>query len=274
MACRVKADVFVPGGGRPNAINADNWADFLDPVTREPSSSLVVEGANLFFSPDARAALHEAGVSIVKDSSANKCGVVTSSCEIVTSMLLTKQEFLDNKSDLIADVLKILRRIAKAEAEMLFHLYENYPGSLPHFSERISNAINRVTDAITVELQDYSPGDDLFEELFPIIRSNLPEKLAVMAWDRARTHLPLQYQKNAIASGLASHLVYTEGIHLVESQPDELLAKRAFAYYRAEQVMKNLVSSLESGCPSPEDMASAIKFLKVGGARTIFELHE
>ena len=70
---RVKADAFIPAGGRPNTINADNWKQFLDPVTGKPSSSLIVEGANIFTTPEARDLLfNHADVKIVKDSSANK----------------------------------------------------------------------------------------------------------------------------------------------------------------------------------------------------------
>lgn len=37
-------------------------------------------------------------------------------------------------------------------------------------SERISNAIGKVTDAITDALADVNPGDALFEELRPLIK--------------------------------------------------------------------------------------------------------
>lgn len=74
MFCRIKADAFVPAGGRPNTLNADNWRSFLD-ENHKPTSRLIVEGANIFISNDAREKLFkEAGVAIVKDSSANKCG--------------------------------------------------------------------------------------------------------------------------------------------------------------------------------------------------------
>lgn len=69
---QVKADAFVPAGGRPNTINGDNWSQFLD-VNGEPLSPLIVEGANIFTTPEARQQLFDkAGVVIVKDSSANK----------------------------------------------------------------------------------------------------------------------------------------------------------------------------------------------------------
>lgn len=73
MPFRVKADAFIPAGGRPNTINGDNWRNFLDPETGKPSSPLIVEGANIFNTPEARENLFQhAGVVIVKDSSANK----------------------------------------------------------------------------------------------------------------------------------------------------------------------------------------------------------
>lgn len=72
MHNRIKSDAFVPASGRPNSINMDNWQQFLD-ANGEPSSKLIVEGANIFITPDARQQLFEkANVAIVKDSSANK----------------------------------------------------------------------------------------------------------------------------------------------------------------------------------------------------------
>lgn len=114
MCFRVKADAFIPAGGRPNTINADNYKQFFDPVTGVPSSSLIVEGANIFTTPEARELLFKEGkVTIVKDSSANKCGVITSSCEVAASMLLTKNEFMEIKNELVNDVLVNLRHLAR-----------------------------------------------------------------------------------------------------------------------------------------------------------------
>ena len=76
MHFRVKSDVFVPAGGRPNTINNDNWRDFID-EHNVPSSKLIVEGANIFITPEARQKLYEtAKVAIVKDSSANKVSTI------------------------------------------------------------------------------------------------------------------------------------------------------------------------------------------------------
>jgi glutamate dehydrogenase len=173
MPFRVKSDAFVPAGGRPATINKDNWFHFLDDKGK-PSSPLIVEGANIFNTPEARDHLFKSGkVVIVKDSSANKCGVITSSYEVQASMILSKDEFLHIKDELVADVVDKLKVHAKKEAALLFRAYNLFPGDMPHFSERISNAINRVTDAVTDALATVNPGDPLFEELRPLLRGTV-----------------------------------------------------------------------------------------------------
>lgn len=79
MHNRIQADAFLPAGGRPNTVNVHNYKQFLN-TDGTPSAPLIVEGANLFVTDEARQLLFdEAGVIIVKDSSANKAGVITSS---------------------------------------------------------------------------------------------------------------------------------------------------------------------------------------------------
>ena len=269
MHNRVKSDVFVPAGGRPNTINADNWRNFLGPDGK-PSSPLIVEGANIFTTPEARQGLFDVGkVAIVKDSSANKCGVVTSSCEVAGSMLLSKKEFVDNKPAIVEDVLVKLRNLARLEAELLFREYSNYPGALPHFSERISAAINKVTDAITDALENVQPEDPLFKELFPLIKEGLPAKMVEIGGDRIGKNFPVQYQRNAIASALASKLVYKEGIRLVEIQPADQIADRAFQYYRQDQKIQQLLAEIKNSNEplKAENKAVILDILSRGGAR-------
>jgi glutamate dehydrogenase len=85
MHNRLVTDAFIPAGGRPNTIDMNNYRHFLTPEGK-PSAPLIVEGANLFVTTLAREALFkEAGVVIVKDSSANKAGVITSSVSLTVS---------------------------------------------------------------------------------------------------------------------------------------------------------------------------------------------
>eukprot|EP00605_Chrysophyceae_sp_TOSAG23-4_P000106 GSChrysophyteH1.ASY1.ANO1.116.1 assembled CDS len=272
MCFRLHADAFVPAGGRPSTINDKNWQKFMDEEGR-PSSSLIVEGANIFITPEARDKLFQNGVTIVKDSSANKCGVVTSSCEVASSILLTTDEFLQHKDALVADVIERLHVLAKAEAELLFREYKNYPGALPHFSDRISNAINLVTDCIAEYLRDVDIDDPLIEELMPLVKENLPAKVSEIAWYRAKTAFPLQYIKNSIASTLASKMVYQEGIHLIEVQPENMLAERAIQYYRNNRAILELIMELEKGKKDGSRLSVATKskviaLLKRGGTRS------
>lgn len=57
------------------------------------------------------------------------------------------------------DVLEKLRDAGRREAELLFREHRNHPATpLPRLSERISNAINSVTDAVLKILDDASAG--------------------------------------------------------------------------------------------------------------------
>ncbi len=132
MHNRLVADAFIPAGGRPSTIDMTNYNKYLtDDGT--PSARLIVEGANLFISNEARQALYdEAGVMIVKDSSANKCGVITSSYEICASMLLDENEFFENKEAIVEEVIEKLKDLAKLEAELLFKEYQDVKGKFCH----------------------------------------------------------------------------------------------------------------------------------------------
>lgn len=69
----VTADLFVPCGGRPEAVDQSNATQLL----KEDGTSRfkwIVEGANLFFTQEARLRLEKAGAVIFKDASANKVG--------------------------------------------------------------------------------------------------------------------------------------------------------------------------------------------------------
>jgi len=286
MHFRVRADVFVPAGGRPSTVNVDNYADFITvdadaagkPVGICP---VVVEGANLFFTPEARQKLYdEAGVIIVKDSSANKTGVICSSYEICSSMLLSDKEFLENKPAIVADVLCNLRSIASKEAKLLFREFRNYQGSLPHFSERISYAINGLTDAIRESLEDEEKlkvqhtlrdapiGIPTEEELLPLFRAHLPKALVDLAFDRVLDKVPQAYRLNAYASSLASRIVYQEGIHFVEAQPKPRLASNAIKYMRAQKELEAFVERMREGDISEEDKSTVEQIVKLNGVRS------
>jgi glutamate dehydrogenase len=271
MHNRVKADVFVPGGGRPATIHDNNWEQFLDPATGEPSSPLIVEGANIFLTQPARDKLFEkAKVRIVKDSSANKCGVITSSFEICASMLLEEEEFLAIKEELVEDVLQRLRDLARQEAELMFREYSHYPGALPLFSTRISDSINRAYAAIRKSFADIKPGDEVFDSLLPLfLEEHLPRKLAEVAGDRVLDRIPIDYLRNAFAKSLASKLLYREGIHFLESQPVNLMADLALRYIKEEKRVRLLVDAVAQAPDMKDEVRSeVVELLRRGGTRS------
>jgi glutamate dehydrogenase len=271
MHNRLEADAFVPCGGRPNTIDITNYKQFLKP-DGTPSAPLIVEGANLFVTSDARKALFaDAGVAIVKDSSANKGGVITSSYEICAAMLLTEDEFFNNKEQIVSEVLENLRGLAKMEAVLLFREFEDYDGiSLPEVSQIISNCINVTTDALSTALETLSDEDR--DALLPLFRAHLPKTMADLAFDRVRTNVPDQYIKNAIASCLASKLVYKEGTKFIASQPSKKLAAMALKYVKKEKEVTALMETLASTDMPPDKKAMILRLLEQGGARTALQL--
>ena len=60
-----------------------------------------------------QALFEHCALPIVKDSSANKCGVICSSMEIVAGMLLDDKEFIALKPAYVPGVLAILRSLAR-----------------------------------------------------------------------------------------------------------------------------------------------------------------
>ena len=54
---------------------------------------MIVEGANLFFTQEARLKLEAAGCVLYKDASANKGGVTSSSLEVLAALALNDDEF-------------------------------------------------------------------------------------------------------------------------------------------------------------------------------------
>ncbi|KAE9389825.1 hypothetical protein BT96DRAFT_946579 [Gymnopus androsaceus JB14] len=91
---RFKADLFVPCGGRPEAVNISNMAALFDSEGK-PHFKYIVEGANLFLTQQARLFLEKRKVVVFKDSSTNKGGVTSSSLEVLAGLALSTEEYVD-----------------------------------------------------------------------------------------------------------------------------------------------------------------------------------
>ena len=270
MHNRVIADAFVPCGGRPNTIDLTNYKQFIQ-KDGSPSSKLIVEGANLFTTAEARKALFdEAGVVIVKDSSANKGGVITSSYEIIAAMLLGEEEFYANKTAIVAEVLQKLRAFAELEANLLLTEFETNGGSLPEVSQIISECINIAKDALSIALDDLSEQDH--ESLLPLFRDHLPKTMADLAFDRVHQRVPAPYITRAICSSLASKLVYREGTSFIQSVPKAKLASTALTYVQKEREIAALIEKLDASELNEKDKTKITRLLEAGGARTALKV--
>lgn len=206
----VEADVFIPAGGRPETIDAENWKDFL--IDGKPSARAIVEGANSFITPEARDRLQAAGVIIMRDASANKCGVISSSYEIIANLLLSEKEFFANKEEYVGDVLKILEKRAADEARLIFRRYAAFDGTRSY--TEISAGLSREINDHYARLFDYfQKRPELSTK--PLYRKALLAHLPQILRDTPRyrkrvSQLPPKYMAAILASEIASSLVYQQ----------------------------------------------------------------
>ena len=142
-------DVFIPCGGRPETIHIGNWEKLFD-NNHNPTTRAIIEGANSFISPEARDRIQKKGIIILKDASANKCGVICSSYEIIGGLLMKDKEFLQYKEGYVKDVLKILEKRAVDESKLIFQRYTQSQDKKLYtdISNEISHEINKLTDTI------------------------------------------------------------------------------------------------------------------------------
>lgn len=196
------ADVFIPCGGRPSTIDISNWQDYCP--DEKNSSLAIVEGANSFITPAARDQLQDAGIWIIKDASANKCGVITSSYEILSGLMLNAEEFKSIKKELVVEIMEILRNSACREADWLFSEFKASKTKLTALTEQLSRQINAKNVAITSYL---STEPELIDD--EIILDHLPKIFRQKFSDRLN-RIPAEYKKAIVAVELATRMIYRQ----------------------------------------------------------------
>lgn len=206
----VKADLFIPAGGRPETIDGQNWRLFLD-ENGVPSSGVIIEGANSYITPEARIQLQKNGVVLMRDASANKCGVISSSYEIIANLLLSEREFMEQKERYVGDVLAILEKRAADEVRLILRRRVESGGTLLYseISETISQNINRLYSQL-FEFFSARPELCLQAPFRQAILSHLPRMLQESAVYRQRIRkLPQKYLCAILAAEIGSSLVYS-----------------------------------------------------------------
>jgi glutamate dehydrogenase len=256
MHDRIESDAFIPCGGRPATIHGGNWKNFLK-EDGTPSSKVIVEGANLFLTPDARRELSNVGALILKDSSANKCGVICSSFEIGACMLIDESEFMEIKETFVGQVLTRLRHLARAEAELLARLHQHHPHSpLPEMSIKISEIMSRVSDSLIANWDNMS--DQQQEELKRLVVEHLPPILLERVGDSLWTEMPDAYLQWMMAKSLAARIVYREGFEYLETMEDADLAGLALRYLDLEEEREKLTATILSSDLQYKDRVAAL----------------
>lgn len=108
--------------------------------------------------------------------------------------------------------------------------------------------------------------------IFEIFRAHLPKTLADLSFEQVQERVPEQYIKNAIASCLASKMVYKEGTKFIEAQTPDRLAVIALKYIEKEREVANLMENLAGVDMPAEEKERIIELLDAGGARTALAL--
>lgn len=205
------ADIFIPAGGRPRTLNESNYKEFLD-SSGKPTARAIIEGANLYLNNNARNIFENLGVLIIKDSSANKTGVICSSFEVLSGLTLGDEKFIENKPELIVQIKERLAKCAAQEANLLLRTNQMTGEHLTDISDKISKRINLFKDQIldylnTIKLSD-DPKDPLIQSFLnyclPLLKHHYPNELL--------EEIPESHKKAIIACHIGAQLVYDRGL--------------------------------------------------------------
>ncbi|MFK7823129.1 MAG: NAD-glutamate dehydrogenase domain-containing protein [Oligoflexales bacterium] len=262
------ADIFIPAGGRPYTVSAKNYKKFFD-ETGVPSCRAIIEGANIFFTDEARVLLQERGILMIKDSSANKTGVICSSFEIIASLMLSEQEFNEIKDEYVQQVIEILREKAGKEAKLLFTEYLNRRRNmtLVNLSTEISREINQVTDILLerfLEKKEEILSDLMFKNL---VLKHCPVVLQEKYKDRILSQLPEAHQIAILAAFIASHIVYSEGLGWLDSISEGRRYKAAMAYMRNDLLAEQLIDQVSKS--GMDNTKSIVEILRRSAAKDL-----
>ena len=214
------ATMFVPCGGRPNAVTIQN-VDKLFDDRGVPRYRIIVEGANLFYTQAARLRLEQAGVILFKDASANKGGVTSSSLEVLAALAFGDDERFEHLmavrenevtpqfyKDYVKYVQDRIEENALLECELIFREHELT--KLPHcvLSDKLSEKINFMKRQIfesslyqNIELRD------------KILKKSLPPLLLdLLGYEKIVERVPSAYLQSIFATYIAAHFVYRCGL--------------------------------------------------------------
>jgi len=219
------ADLFVPCGGRPESVNSKN-VHRLFQSDGTPRFKFIVEGANLFFTQEARAVLESRGVVLFKDASTNKGGVTSSSLEVLAALALTDEEHSKNMTfkpgepvpefyqQYVQEVQKRIRLNAQLEYGCLVREHKRTGMHRHLLTDALSDKINRLNKSIWD-----SPLYDSAKVRRKVLAEAIPSQLQELVpggLDTILSRLPPNYVKTLFCSHLSSNFVYKFGLNAGE----------------------------------------------------------
>jgi glutamate dehydrogenase len=216
---RFRADLFVPCGGRPKSINLANWRSLLD-AEGKPAFRWIVEGANLFITQEARLKLEEKGVTVFKDSSTNKGGVISSSLEVLGALAMDDEPYArlmcaaadgsepEFRKKYIGKVVEHIVDRGDLEFALLWKTHQATGRPFAVLAEEVSARINQITDEVAASCLVDDPAMRL-----AALRLQAPDMLvAEVGVDHLVERLPPAYQRALVATAVASNFVYRFGL--------------------------------------------------------------
>lgn len=216
MFFAARADMLVPGGGRPRTITEANKSLMIDRWGR-PTVRSIVYGANIFTEPSANDFMEDAGIVIVPDEKANSVGVeISSRMEVDTNLLWSLDEMtLDRRKTYFAFVLDGLLENAKRKNWALW-LEQRRRARAGQEGRRIVNQISQELSREIVRLKRGLKREGIPLEdpvIAAALRSYFPE---FVAFADILAKIPRARLENVAATVLAGNVVYTAGTNFVE----------------------------------------------------------
>eukprot|EP01061_Rhynchopus_euleeides_P046235 TRINITY_DN86_c0_g3_i3.p1 TRINITY_DN86_c0_g3~~TRINITY_DN86_c0_g3_i3.p1 ORF type:complete len:1049 (+),score=512.66 TRINITY_DN86_c0_g3_i3:48-3149(+) len=232
---RAECDLFVPCGGRPESINGTNVNNVFD-AKGTPRFKIVVEGANLFLTQAARHSLEDAGVNLVKDASANKGGVTSSSLEVLTALALGDSEYGDLMTapagtppdsmpafyrSYVAEVQARVEENARMEFECLWAEHKKTKVKMSILTDTVSHKINALNDSIQMSSlwEDFTFRSLVFSRYVP------KTLLDHIGMDNLITRVPESYLQSIFGAYLAAQYIYTCGPNASEFEFFDFITK-------------------------------------------------
>lgn len=231
---------FLPCGGFKDTIHAGNVRDFIKLFSE---LRIIVEGANVFFDDTARETIAaETAILQIKDSSANKGGVTSSSvAEVLTAFLLGETYEMHlvrnakKRACLIREVFDLVAENAAAETEMLLALHQKHGTPLYRLSVQTSEQLFALQDRLYKKLDQILENRPLAAA---VLKAYIPPSLVkhlgikkIMRVLRAQELIP--YRNAILTKKLAAMALYRHAadwqnfLNALDNNFDDTLEKLA-----------------------------------------------